>query len=402
LDYQPPSPIEVLLIGCEDGDSDTVIPRLLAAGADMDRVHTDVHVRDSKGNVLPFSLVYLGPLGDYLEAHPNIGLIIIDPITGYVGRAGVRDHHDAELRTLLEPLADMANRRGVTILTIKHLNKDEAKTVASRVGGSIAYVNVPRACFVVAQDPENEARRVLAPFKWNLNAPQPPSLAWTMEPPPPHELESILADCNHLSVADQDKLAGQLHRLVWQGTVEMDADDLLRTAARVERKTTQNELDRATDWLRERLAEGPVGSVLCSREGDKALGRVWPDPGLSRDQRRRSVLGRVKWWREKVLKDRLGGSAQKHGFRPATWFFRLPDHAWPPGDDAMGAARQIEEAVEAEEAEEASTPGRGAWEGSSELAETCRTEEASENVRIPDVDSTDSSASSTDWEEGVL
>ena len=126
------------------------------------------------------------------------------------------------------------------------------------------------------------------------------------------------------------------------------------------------------------------------------MGGLWPGPGLPPDDRPGRVLGRVKWWREKVLKDRLGGSVQKHGFQPATWFFRLPDHAWPPRDDAIEAACQIEEA------EEASTPRRGAGEGTSELAETSRTEEASGKVRVPDVDSTDSSAASTDWEEGVL
>ena len=48
-----------------------------------------------------------------------------------------------------------------------------------------------------------------------------------------------------------------------------------RTAAKVERKATQDQVDRATEWLRQRLADGPVGSVLCAREGDKAIGRMF-------------------------------------------------------------------------------------------------------------------------------
>ena len=108
MTYQPPGPIDVLLVGCEDGYSDTVIPRLMAADADLNRVHILDGIRDSKGHVHPFSLAYLKLLEDYLNAHPGLGLVVIDPIAGYVGRAGVKDHHDAELRSVLEPLGDLA------------------------------------------------------------------------------------------------------------------------------------------------------------------------------------------------------------------------------------------------------------------------------------------------------
>jgi len=340
MTYQAPGPIDVLLVGCEDGYSDTVIPRLMAADADLNRVHILNCIRDSKGHVHPFSLAYLKLLEDYPNAHPGIGLVVIDPIAGYVGRAGVKDHHDADVRSVLEPLGDLANRRKITILTTKHLNKDEAKTVASRVGGSVAYVNVSRACFVVATDPENETRRVLAPFKWNLNAPRPPSIAWTMEPIPPDLVATILAGCDHLSDEDKGKLATQLHRLAWAGKVDADADDLLRAAARSERKSHQNEVDRATEWLRQRLADGPVGSVLCAREGDKAMGRPWPtpDPKVPPDDQRKRVLARVKWWRETILKKRLEGETARAGYN-GPYFFRLPDHItrrlWPPTSEAI-------------------------------------------------------------------
>jgi len=356
LSYEPPGPVEVLLVGCEDGYQDTVIPRLLAAGADLDRVHILDGVKDEQENVRPFSLLYLSELENYLAAHPATALVVIDPITGYVGRAGVKDHHDAEVRSLLEPLAELANRRATTVMCTKHLNKDEAKTLASRVGGSVAYVNVPRACFVVADDPENEGRRILAPFKWNLNAPRPPAIAWTMELPPPDDLAAILAACDHLNEKDKAKLAGQLNRLAWAGAVDIDADDLLRTAAKVERKQTQNEIDRATEWLRERLANGPVGSIVCAREGDTSLGRRWPDPGLPAEKRRPIVLGRVKWWRETILKKRLEGESRRAGYN-GPYFFRLSHHAWPPGADAVTTTQQADDAelspVEAVEAVEA-------------------------------------------------
>jgi hypothetical protein len=117
------------------------------------------------------------------------------------------------VRSLLERLADLANQRPTTIATSKHLIEDEAKTVASRVGGSVAYVNVPRACFILANDPETVGCRVPAPFKWNLNTPWPSSIAWTLEPPSPGELAAILESCNLLSEKDKEQLGSQLFRL---------------------------------------------------------------------------------------------------------------------------------------------------------------------------------------------
>jgi hypothetical protein len=341
LDYVPRAAIDVLLVGVEDGDEDTVVPRLAAAGADLERVHFLKGIKDEEGRILPFSLAYLAELEKYLADNPAIGLVVIDPIAGYVARAGVKDHHDAEVRTLLEPLADLANRYRVTIVAIKHLNKDEAKTLASRVGGSIAYVNVPRACFVIADDPRVKGQRVLAPFKWNLNASIPGAIAWTMELMPAEEAAEVLAipNCAHLDATKKAMLAAQLNRLQWVGAVNVDANDLLKTASKAERQQTRAEVDRATEWLRERLKGGPAGSILCAREGDKFLGRRWLAEEMPSDKRQRIVLGRVKWWRENVVKARLAGSSSQAGFH-GPWMFRLPDHAWPPAPEVVEAAQQ--------------------------------------------------------------
>jgi hypothetical protein len=343
INYQPPPAVEVLLLGVEDGFADTVNPRLLAAGADLDKVHVldGVRVRDK---VVPFSLALLDPLDAWLQGHEGVRLLVIDPITGYVGRTGAKDHYDADVRCLLEPLAELASRRGVTILLVKHFNKNETMAVASRVGGSVAYVNVPRACFVVAEDPKDKSRRVLAPFKWNLNVPRPPALAWTMSPAPEDRIEKILAQCPGLSEAARGMMRGQLHRLEWAGPVDASADDLLRAAAKADRQSTRDEAERATAWLADFLSDGPRGSVECARDGDFALGRDWPphNSGHTRDERERCVLGRVKWWREIIPKSRLGGEVSQAGFH-GPYFFKLPDHTtrglWPPSTDAIQSAQ---------------------------------------------------------------
>jgi hypothetical protein len=85
----------------------------------------------------------------------------------------------------------------------------------------------------------------------------------------------------------------------------------------------------------------PLGSVLAAIQGDLFLGQSRPTKDLGPDERRRVILGRVKWWREQILKPKLGGSSQKcqAGWDlGGTWFFRLPGQDWPPFGEAIRAA----------------------------------------------------------------
>ena len=342
-------PCDVLMLGCEDGYADTIVPRLWAADADMDRVHAINGVRDLDGDVMPFSLADLSPLDAFLETHPNVRLVTLDSISGYVGRAGISENKDAEIRTILEPLSEIANNRHVTIVAVKHLNKDEAKSLASRVGGSGAYVNTPRACFVVGADPGDKSRRAFALFKTNLNIQLPPTIAWIQEPVPADRVAAILAKCEHLDEDAKSQLRGQLFQLKWVGPIQLGSDDLLGSSTRAAGKA---DVDRASEWLRARLADGPVGSNLCVSEGNRVLGLALP-------------LGK---WRVSVLKDRLSGKSRKAGM-DGPWFFTLPEGPWPPSVEAVTAAQQAapgEGSEEHEELEETATARTAFFEGPAE------------------------------------
>ena len=184
-----------------------------------------------------------------------------------------------------------------------------------------------------------------------------------MEPPTADHLTNILESCDHLEKQDREKLASQLHRLKWLGEVEGTADDLLRSAAKGGKKATPNEIERATEWLRQRLAGGPIGSILAAREGDRFLERRWPKPDLPPEERKIKVFGRTKWWRENILKAELGGETKQAGYQ-GPWLFRLPEHQWPPDDDVIEAARRAADeelagtgATEATKAVAPSAPG---------------------------------------------
>lgn len=97
-------------------------------------------------------------------------LVIIDPITSYLGR--VDSHKNAELRSVLEPLGKMAARQRVTVIANTHLSKASGGSANSRVIGSVAFVNHARAAFIVTADPEDGSRRLFLPSKTNLGRPR--------------------------------------------------------------------------------------------------------------------------------------------------------------------------------------------------------------------------------------
>ncbi len=132
--------------------------------------------------------------------------------------------------------------------------------------------------------------------------------------------------------------------------MDVDADDLLREAARNDRKHERKEVDRAAEFLQGYLKDGPRGSIEAARAGDEFLGHPWSEllMGKSKDERRILALGRTKWWREYVLKPRLEGEAHRAGFN-GPYMFQLPDHVdrrlWPPPTEAIQAAHDASEKV---------------------------------------------------------
>jgi len=172
----------VIFMSAEDGIEDTIVPRLMAAGANLDRVHIVASATkpDGKGRKT-FSLK---TDVDLLEAKAkeiaDVRLIIVDPISAYM--SGTDANGNAEIREMLEPLAETANRLRIAVLAVTHLNKGGGggQTVLQRFSGSIGIIAAARAGFVLLEDPENEGRRLLLEVKNNLG-PKCKGLAFRME-----------------------------------------------------------------------------------------------------------------------------------------------------------------------------------------------------------------------------
>jgi RecA-family ATPase len=171
-------PGAVLLMSAEDGLADTTRPRCDAAGADVTKVHSiDGVPLDDEGTLRPPTLADVAGLEEAItDTHAR--LLVIDVVMAYLP-TGTDSHKDQDIRRVLSRLAALADRTGCTILLIRHLNKAKGGDPLYRGGGSIGIVGAARAGLLVAPDPDDEDRRVLASVKSNL-CPAPESLAYRL------------------------------------------------------------------------------------------------------------------------------------------------------------------------------------------------------------------------------
>ena len=174
-------PGAVLIMSAEDGLADTVRPRLDAAGADVTKVHAieGVPIIDEKGERIlrPPTLADVAALEEAIK-RTGARLLVIDVVMAYLPN-GTDSHKDQDIRRVLSRLSTLADRTDCTVLLLRHLNKASGRDPLYRGGGSIGIVGAARAGLLVATDPDDPDRRVLASVKSNLG-PAPDSLTYRL------------------------------------------------------------------------------------------------------------------------------------------------------------------------------------------------------------------------------
>jgi putative DNA primase/helicase len=233
---------DTIFLSAEDDAADTIRPRLDAAGADVSRIHrvkaVKVILADGSTGRSGFSLERdLEKLDDAIGKIPSANLLIIDPVSAYMGK--IDTHRDAEIRRVLAPLSDFASRRKVAVGGVMHLKKSETSALL-RVSGSIGFVAAARCVWAFGQDPDLPTNRVMVAVKNNL-APLGDGLAYRIES------------------------TGETPRVVWQqGSVTLDANEVLS----VERRDQHGRGERKSDaekWLLALLGGGeeiPVSKLV--------------------------------------------------------------------------------------------------------------------------------------------
>jgi putative DNA primase/helicase len=308
-----PEPCELAWVAREEDFASIVAPRLHAAGCDLSKVYSvDPCVKikrpDGKLEYFPQYFTDLDYWRDLLESFPGLKAIIADPIATLLGES-VNDHRSKEVRTVLEPFVrEITTQYGVALIGTHHLGKRDG-TILDRVYGSIAYASIPRAVLGVAIDPADQNRRHLGVIRSNLSEPVP-CVAFGLEG---HEFEYHGKTIKTVRAADQ-------------GTTDSSLDDLTGPVS-LGAARRRNQIERATDWLRERLKDHPLPSEDVARDGDANLGEPWELDRIPEERQDQFINGRIKWWRERILKDGLGGESRKYGQR---WYFTLSGQDWPP------------------------------------------------------------------------
>lgn len=160
-----------IILSSEDDVADTIKPRLVAAGANLKRCHILEGVKssqsDGKCGVRAFDLSRdIEKLGAAVEKIGNVRLVIIDPISAYLGTTD--SHNNAEIRGLLAPLSNMAAQHGFSVVLVTHLNKSKDGDIMTRITGSMGLIAAARAGFLVVKDEQNPDIRYFIPVKNNI------------------------------------------------------------------------------------------------------------------------------------------------------------------------------------------------------------------------------------------
>jgi DNA polymerase-1 len=198
----------------------------------------------------------------------------------------VNPNSDKEVRRALTPVKQLAERLGVAVLIVRHLNKTPGGNHLYRGGGSIGIIGAARVGLLVGPHPDDEDLRVLAGQKSNLG-------------PPPESLKY------RIETAEKNSA-----RVKYEGTVEMKPQDLL--------KGPQDEEERsAADEAREFLQSVLAGGVRKESNSVKAEAKL-----LSISE---TTLNRVK--------RSIGVKSVKIG---ETWYMSLPDDGGDGDGDGGG------------------------------------------------------------------
>jgi putative DNA primase/helicase len=161
-------PGSVVILAAEDDAADTLKPRLVAAHADMTRVFNIRSAYSDGQQRRSFNVqTDLAALEAEIERLGDVRLVIIDPITSYLGR--VDSHKNADVRAVLEPIGEFAARQRVAVVCNNHFSKSGGDA-NDRMIGSVAFVNYVRTALIVTPDAENELRLLLLPAKNNIAA----------------------------------------------------------------------------------------------------------------------------------------------------------------------------------------------------------------------------------------
>lgn len=268
-------PRNVLWVAFEDSWEEVILPRMVAAGADVQRVH---HlVIDQPGEFLDLARDQQA-LGALAEQH-NLAAVTFEALVDHL--PGVDDHKNAEVRRGLAPLVTLARERQLVAVGTTHLNKTTTGGYRHRVAGSGGYLAVARVGLLVHRHPDDPDLRVLALGKGNLGQ-VPDSMVFSIEG------AEVVNPTEPEEIADVGVLVDPYF------DSSMTVDEVLAGP----KPDHGSREDEAVEFLQKFLADGPrrssdvLKAAADHKLGEKTLRKHRDAAGAETYQE-----GRAWWWR---------------------------------------------------------------------------------------------------------
>jgi DNA polymerase len=280
----------VIMLTAEDCLDQTITPRLIAAGADRDRVFILKKIRkDNKERMFLLS-EDIEELEHIIAKTGDVRLITIDPITAFMGSGGRFDSHRAvDVRGQLGPLADLAERADVALSAITHPPKAASQRAIDHFIGSQAFIAAARIGHLAIEEVDDDkiptGRSLFANVKNNVS----------------RKMSTLAYRIIEKPLADGVTAAG----IIWEEIVDISADQAVAAAAPAHKERGQQ--GDIMIFLFNTLMSGPVPTKLIE---ERATAHNFSKDQLDRTKKKIGIVA----FREKGRFD--GG-----------WFWALPQHA---------------------------------------------------------------------------
>jgi putative DNA primase/helicase len=260
----------------------------LPAGADRTKVEIIRMVvpSDSKKKRM-FSLITdLDMLARKIVAIGNVRLVLIDPISAYMGVKQIDSYRTNDVRSVLGPVVELAARLRIAFIGIMHFNKRTDVTSALlRISDSLAYGATARHVYAVVDDAENK-RKLFVKAKNNLAK---------------HDQQSLAYHFGVKTVDFDEELKKEISApyIEWEPkSVAISANEAMQAAS--DSKVPQ-ERTSATKFVKEFLADGPklqtevIEAAEANLISEKTLRRAKDDLKVISEKEKGVPNGRWRW-----------------------------------------------------------------------------------------------------------
>jgi hypothetical protein len=245
------TPKGVIIVSTEDDWSATIKPRLVAAGADLDRV---IHVAAVEPDGLEGTLSLpedLKRLEEIIHDH-DVALVVLDPLLTLINKK-LDTHKDAEVRQALGPMTKLAHDAKVSLIGLVHVNKSTEGDLLNRIMASRALTGVPRAfLFCARYTPGEEGGEVEDPISAILNGPRTDFVFGQIKNNLAAKVAISLRYHMETEIVGHDDEAGKEIRasklFIGERPVPQNVEDIVLEQEKV-RKSVRTEGSKAQQWL---------------------------------------------------------------------------------------------------------------------------------------------------------